>query len=213
MTDLKHVRNQLHNALNEKDAAQEALQTAMGAYETLLKEFEAQHPDIVKKRDNALKRYEQATRVVNTLHSTAQTAMEEKFIDDLPEGLYQDYKRSVIYDAQSLRIQALQHFHHLLVLDEAAVEKFFTCSADEHVDGSLTLPETIRSLASVEVVFKPDVDIDMDAIQKLVIADTQDLSLFAAALGEDDESPADDCDNSSDVVLMPDVNLYGNNKV
>jgi hypothetical protein len=62
--------------------------------------------------------------------------------------------KKVIYDPQGMLKAAAAHFDWLLVLDEALVQKFFIAMAVEQPDGTLLLPEGIRSKVSVEVVYE-----------------------------------------------------------
>lgn len=61
--------------------------------------------------------------------------------------------KKVIYDSQGMAKAAAEHFDWLLVLDEALVQKFFIAMAVEQEDGSLLLPESIRSKVAVEVIY------------------------------------------------------------
>jgi hypothetical protein len=62
--------------------------------------------------------------------------------------------KKVIYDPQGMLKAAAEHFDWLLVLDEALVQKFFIAMAVEQSDGTLLLPESIRSKVAVEVVYE-----------------------------------------------------------
>jgi hypothetical protein len=62
--------------------------------------------------------------------------------------------KKVIYDPQGMLKAAAEHFDWLLVLDEALVQKFFIAMAVEQPDGTLLLPEGIRSKVAVEVVYE-----------------------------------------------------------
>jgi hypothetical protein len=62
--------------------------------------------------------------------------------------------KKVIYDPQGMLKAAAEHFDWLLVLDEALVQKFFIAMAVEQPDGTLLLPESIRSKVAVEEVYE-----------------------------------------------------------
>ncbi|MEL7436878.1 MAG: hypothetical protein AAFN11_23265, partial [Chloroflexota bacterium] len=75
-------------------------------------------------------------------------------------------------------------------------------------EGQLCLPETIRSLASVKLMYAPDVTICNETIQLLKLDDTSDLSIFADALPNDsDYSPADELINKPDDMTREKVAL------
>jgi len=67
----------------------------------------------------------------------------------------------VKYDPQGIIRSAAMYAPFLLKVDEEMVQKFFTAMAVEQTDGSLLLPESIRSFFAVEVVYE-DVPVDDD---------------------------------------------------
>jgi hypothetical protein len=60
----------------------------------------------------------------------------------------------VKYDPQGIIRSAANYAPFLLKVDEEMVQKFFTAMAVEQEDGSLVLPESIRSFFAVEVVYE-----------------------------------------------------------
>lgn len=62
--------------------------------------------------------------------------------------------RVVKYDPQGIIRSAAQHATFLLQPNEQMIQKFFTAMAEEQPDGSLILPESIRALFAVEVVWE-----------------------------------------------------------
>lgn len=77
-------------------------------------------------------------------------------------------KKVVKYDQQGIIRSAAKYAPFLLQINEQMVQKFFTSMAEEQPDGSLILPESIRALFAVEVVWEevkvePPTDVDIFA--------------------------------------------------
>lgn len=169
MTNLTDIRNQIHHALAAQQAAEDQLKAVQKEYNAKLKAFEQENADLVFRLEESRNKRDNAKSGVSMQKNIAKVALQTEFLDELPEGFKQNRTKTVVYDPQGLRKQALNHFHHLLVLDEKAVNKFFTSMVEEQKDGSLIVPENIRSLASVEVLYTPKPTISDKTITALEI--------------------------------------------
>ncbi len=163
--NLQAQHDQLHTALKEQYAAENALEEVMSEYQTELAEFERQHQDLIYRRDAAIKRHQAANTAVGQLQSNIETELSKDFVDDLPLGFIQKRSPQVIYEAQGFLRVAVDRFPFLLQLNEETVHEFFTTMATKQVDGSYILPENIRSWASVEIIDLPEPDIVHHLVQ------------------------------------------------
>jgi hypothetical protein len=166
--ELNRLQREIAESLRIQAATDKAAISAQSMYEHALAEWEAQHPLLVTAKTNALEEKAQAKKRLDTLREEARNLLGNVFIEDLPEGFNQKREKIVKYDKQGFFKQAIQYFPHLLMLDEQAVETFFIAHAKEEKDGALILPERLKVLASVEVVFAPKVEISNATISKLV---------------------------------------------
>ena len=202
MQQLIIARDNMYTALQKQDLAEAELRLAQKAYDEKLAEFEKEHRDIVLRRNQAIKKYDEANLELSMARATAAKELATDIFNNLPDGFSQVKGKRVIYDPQSFRLQALNHFQFLLKLDEEAIVNFFLAMIDE----DNIIPEHIRTLCSVAVVDSITPDIHDDVIKKLQIVQNQDLSIFADALEEiedGDDSPADENQFVKDVYQRP----------
>jgi hypothetical protein len=169
--ELQRLQVELAKSLQAQASAEASATKAVSAYEQALADWEAKNPELVEAKNIALSKKTEAKKHVEVLREEARKLLIERMLDNLPDGFNQKRSKTVIYDKQSLRAQALAHFHHLLELNDAWVQKFFINEAEEADDGALILPEHIRSLAAVEVVYKPKPEISDAKLSKLVFED------------------------------------------
>lgn len=167
-SELKRLQREIAQALHEEVIAENAAKDAIISYNEKLAKWEADNQVIVTAKNAAVASKAEASAKLKALREQAKIFLSEKMFDDLPEGFTQKRSKVVLYDKQGFIIQALQYFPHLLELNEAAVQDFFTNAAKEQSDGALVLPENIRRFAAVEVVYKPKAEISDAKLSKLV---------------------------------------------
>jgi hypothetical protein len=164
---LKHLQCELNQALNEQQHAEAEAESAQKAYDKALANWEAQNAAIVAKKNRTAQAKADGKKRIETLREEAKALLGECFIEDLPEGFNQKREKVVVYDPQSFLKIARDSFPFLLMLNAAAVQKFFKDVAEEQADGSFLIPENIRSWAQVEIVTKPKPEISEVKLSKL----------------------------------------------
>jgi tetratricopeptide (TPR) repeat protein len=169
--ELLRYQRDIASALKVQANAEQAAADANRAYDKALAEWEAQNPALAQAKQLGADAKADAKKRLDTLREEAKKLLGEHFIEDLPEGFNQERRKVVKYDKQGFFKQAIQYFPHLLMLDEEAVEEYFTSVAKPQKDGSLALPERTRVLAAVEVVWMPKVEISNAKLSKLVFED------------------------------------------
>ncbi len=169
MSKIIDVQQKLSAALKVQKEADMNAEAAQHDYDFKLLEFEAQNQDVFddQLRTKTLKVL--AKKTVDDLRTEARELLEVKFIDELPAGFTQKRTIDIIYNRRDMRLAALAHFHHLLVLDEKAVDKFIKDNATpskEH-DDLLIVSDNIRDLIAVDTFYKPMVAISNAVLLKL----------------------------------------------
>jgi hypothetical protein len=172
MNDLIKRQQDLIVALQEQKKADVKAEAAQHDYDAKLLEFEAANPALVKARDEALSEQAAAKKIVSDLRSVARKLLGDKFIDELPAGFSQKRTINVIYNRRDMRRAALAHFHHLLMLDEKAVDKFIKNNATPSKDHEdlLIVSDSIHDLVTVNTFYKPLPNISNATLLKLEIS-------------------------------------------
>lgn len=174
--EIKKLQKQLIVALKVEQERNKKADDAQAKYDEKFKEFESQNQDLVdeKLRRDTLKTLIQAT--VKELRAKSTELLKDGFIDDLPEGFIQKKTIDIIYNRRDMRRAALNHFHHLLILDEKAVHKFIKDNAvqSKHHDDLLIISESIRELVHVDAFNKPLPNISNAKLLRLNADERQD---------------------------------------
>jgi hypothetical protein len=168
---LKALQREIAQALQELATADKEAAVAQNLYDKALANWEAQNAAIVAKKNRTAQAKADGKKRIETLREEAKGLLGERFIEDLPEGFNQKREKVVVYDPQSFLKIARDSFPFLLMLNAAAVQKFFRDVAEEQADGSFLIPENIRSWAQVEIITKPKPEISEAKLSKLVLED------------------------------------------
>ena len=115
--ELKELQINLSIALKAEKEANELVEKAQTAYDEKLADFKIEHAEIVEALDGAKEQKLVYKKAAAKFKATATAELNIQFIDDLPEGFVQKNGKSVSFDAKEMKLAAIAHFHHLLILD------------------------------------------------------------------------------------------------
>lgn len=164
---IKALQVELVSALQAESKANEKAKQAQAAYDEKLAIFdsESREADVLFRANKEKALYKDAAKKVKAL---ATKELGIQFRDDLPEGFIQKRKMVTEYVRKEMRRAALTHFHHLLVLDEKAVDKFLTDNSKEQKgDTYLKVSESITDFVTADVCYKPLPNISNATLLKL----------------------------------------------
>lgn len=163
----KQLQESLIIALKVEKEANEAAKNAQADYDMALAVFQSEHEDLVKDLAFFNDVKAKAKKQVASVKSKATEYLGNDFINDLPEGFVQKKTVEVMYNERAMRRAAFEHFHHLLVLDIKAVDKFIKDNAISKNGECLVIPDSIYDFILVYAYYKPLPNISNTQLLKL----------------------------------------------
>lgn len=164
--ELVKLQQELSSALKaEKEAGDEA-KKAQIAYDEKFELFMTEHYLVVESLEVTAGALVAAKRKATEIKATATKELGIDFIDDLPVGFVQKKKMVFSYDNATMFRAAIDHFHHLLILDSKMVEKFLKDNTTEK-DGELLIHDNIRRFVHSAVDYVPLPNISNATLLKL----------------------------------------------
>ncbi len=152
---LSAFQESLSDALKAEEELSKLSDNAYIAYNVKLTEFEAGIPEIVSAMQDTRTKKLEMSEAVASIRKQIKDELSNEFIDDLPDGFTQKRSVDFVYDKKDMRLAALQHFHHLLRLDDEAVSKFFADNTIDVGNIPLHLAYSVSDFIDVSVRYKP----------------------------------------------------------
>lgn len=167
--DKLQVRHSL--ALQDESAANSELEAAELAFEAELARTMEANEELKRLKEQLDKKKTAATEAkeeVKTCRAEAKTFLEQRFIDNLPEGYKQNKGKKVTYNERMLFMAALQYMPNLLKIDDKAVQDLAKLAAERSVGGEkkLALPERIGWVIPVKLITVPKPQISDATLKK-----------------------------------------------
>jgi hypothetical protein len=156
--DNLQVRHAL--ALQTEAAIKSELDAAQIAYDSELERVLAANPELKRLKlqlDQNKAKNDEAKDASKTCRDEAKTFLEQRFIDNLPEGYKQHKSNKVTYNERMLFMAALQSMPSLLKVDDKAVQNLAKLATERSIAGEkkLALPERIEWTLPLKLITIP----------------------------------------------------------